>query len=158
MPQRKIKLVPHGVATVPISELASTLSNWRTQTGFPGPKDWVFASSAAPGNWPDAYRVNRYVQGENADADDVQALSGFRRFPAWMWRNADILDFVGWLRTHNDSVEPERRVGFYGLDLHSMHASIEAVLTSFRLAGDWPSKEQGQLRNRRWTSPEISME
>ena len=49
MPQRKIWLVPHGVATIPISELASALSNWRTQTGFPGPKDWVFASPVAAG-------------------------------------------------------------------------------------------------------------
>ena len=80
-------------------------------------------------DWPDAYRVNRYVQGENADADAVEALSGFRRFPAWMWRNADILDFVGWLRTRNDSLDPAKRVGFYGLDLYSLHASIEAVLT-----------------------------
>jgi erythromycin esterase-like protein len=88
-----------------------------------------FTAIAVEADWPDAYRVNRYVHGENADADAVEALSGFRRFPAWMWRNADILDFVGWLRTHNDSLEPERRVGFYGLDLYSMHASIEAVLT-----------------------------
>jgi erythromycin esterase-like protein len=88
-----------------------------------------FTAIAVEADWPDAYRVNRYVQGENADVDAVEALSGFRRFPAWMWRNADILDFVGWLRTHNDSLESARRVGFYGLDLYSMHASIEAVLT-----------------------------
>ncbi len=88
-----------------------------------------FDAIVVEADWPDAYRVNRYVQGENADSDAVEALSGFRRFPAWMWRNADVLDFVGWLRTHNDSLEPERRVGFYGLDLYSMYSSIEAVLT-----------------------------
>ena len=87
-----------------------------------------FTAIAAEADWPDAYRVNRYVQGENADADAAEALSGFRRFPAWMWRNADVLDFVGWLRAHNDSLDPARRVGFYGLDLYSLHASIEAVL------------------------------
>jgi erythromycin esterase-like protein len=80
-------------------------------------------------DWPDAYRVNCYVQGENKDADAVEALSGFRRFPAWMWRNADVLDFVGWLRSHDDSLNPGQRVGFYGLDLYSLHASIEAVLS-----------------------------
>ena len=55
--------------------------------------------------------------------------AGFRRFPTWMWRNADVLDFVGWLRTHNDDAPAGRRkVGFYGLDLYSLHASMEAVL------------------------------
>src|SRR5678816_218452 len=56
-------------------------------------------------------------------------LSDFRRFPQWMWRNADVLDFVGWLRSHNDAQKTdEGKAGFYGLDLYSLHASIEAVL------------------------------
>src|ERR1035437_758207 len=43
-----------------------------------------FSAVAVEADWPDAYRVNRYVQGENTDADAVEALSGFRRFPGWM--------------------------------------------------------------------------
>jgi erythromycin esterase-like protein len=47
-----------------------------------------------------------------------------------MWRNADVLDFVGWLREHNDALpRGAAKAGFYGLDLYSLHASIEAVLT-----------------------------
>jgi erythromycin esterase-like protein/predicted phosphoribosyltransferase len=88
-----------------------------------------FAAVAVEGDWPDAYRVNRYVRGLAEDADAVDALAGFERFPAWMWRNADVLDFVGWLRTHNDAVPAERRAGFYGLDLYSLRASMQAVLT-----------------------------
>ena len=88
-----------------------------------------FTAIAVEADWPDAYRVNRYVQGQNVDADAVEALGGFRRFPAWMWRNADVLDFVGWLRSHNDSLAPGSvKTGFYGLDLYSLHTSIEAVL------------------------------
>jgi len=87
-----------------------------------------FNAIAVEADWPDAYRVNRYVQGDNTDSDATEALSGFKRFPAWMWRNADLLDFVGWLRSHNDSLMPERRIGFYGLDLYSLHASMERVL------------------------------
>ena len=84
---------------------------------------------AIEGDWPDAYRVNRWVRGEGGDADADEALSGFRRFPQWMWRNADVLDFAGWLRAHNERIpDPARRVGFYGLDLYSLHASMEAVL------------------------------
>ena len=87
-----------------------------------------FTSVAVEADWPDAYRVNRYVQGRSVDDDAEEALEGFRRFPQWMWRNADVLDFVGWLRAHNDGLPPERRAGFYGLDLYALHSSIEAVL------------------------------
>ena len=63
-----------------------------------------FSAVAVEADWPDAYRVNRYVRGTSDDADAVEALAGFLRFPQWMWRNADVLDFVGWLRAHNDAV------------------------------------------------------
>jgi erythromycin esterase-like protein len=87
-----------------------------------------FASVAVEGDWPDSYRVNRFVRGASDDADAEEALAGFRRFPTWMWRNADVLDFVGWLREYNDARPPAERAGFYGLDLYSLFSSIEAVL------------------------------
>ncbi|PYQ34478.1 MAG: erythromycin esterase [Acidobacteria bacterium] len=87
-----------------------------------------FTAVAVEADWPDAYRVNRYVRGESNDADAAEALSGFRRFPTRMWRNADVRDFVGWLRAHNGGMPPEKKVGFYGLDLYSLHASMGAVL------------------------------
>jgi erythromycin esterase-like protein len=88
-----------------------------------------FAAVAVEANWPDAYRVNRYVRGASDDPEAVDALAGFKRFPAWMWRNADVLDFVGWLRDYNDDLAPgATKVGFYGLDLYSLQSSIEAVL------------------------------
>ena len=88
-----------------------------------------FAAVAVEADWPDAYRVNRYVQGVSSDSTSVEALSGFKRFPAWMWRNADVLDFVGWLRSYNDSLSRSRqKIGFYGLDLYSLFGSIEAIL------------------------------
>jgi erythromycin esterase-like protein len=88
-----------------------------------------FTVVAVEADWPDAYRVNQYVHAQSADADAVEALAEFKRFPAWMWRNADVLDFIGWLRSYNDSL-PARaaKAGFYGLDLYSLHASFEAVL------------------------------
>ena len=72
--------------------------------------------------------MNRYVRGTSADEEAVDALGDFRRFPAWMWRNADVLDFVGWLRTHNETLPVDQRAGFYGIDLYSLRASTEAVL------------------------------
>ena len=87
-----------------------------------------FTAVAVEADWPDAYRVNRYVRGVGRDEDAVAALKDFGRFPTWMWRNADVLDFIGWLRTYNDAKAETQRVGFYGLDLYSLRASAEAVL------------------------------
>ena len=88
-----------------------------------------FMAVAIEGDWPDADRVNRYIQGRGGDRDAEEALRGFSRFPAWMWRNADVLDFVGWLRTFNEHRHHSaRKVGFYGLDLYSLGASMDAVV------------------------------
>lgn len=92
-----------------------------------------FTAVAVEGDWPDAYRVDRYVRGIGSDPDASVALGGFRRFPQWMWRNADVLDFVGWLREHNDAAPPGApETGFYGLDLYSLHASLDAVMEYLR--------------------------
>ena len=97
-------------------------------------RDKGFHAVAVEADWPDAYRVNRYVRGRSADADAVDALGGFLRFPQWMWRNADVLDFVGWLREYNDGrAGQDKRIGFYGLDLYSLHASMAAVLDYLRI-------------------------
>jgi erythromycin esterase-like protein len=87
-----------------------------------------FNAIAVEADWPDAARVNRFVRGTGDDSDAAEALGGFKRFPQWMWRNADVLDFVGWLRGHNDEQPEAQKAGFYGLDLYSLHSSIEAVL------------------------------
>ncbi|HTX55714.1 MAG TPA: erythromycin esterase family protein [Candidatus Acidoferrales bacterium] len=88
-----------------------------------------FTAVCIEGDWPDAYRVNRFVRGTNDDREAVDSLDGFKRFPTWMWRNTDVLDFVGCMREYNDTCRaPRPKVGFYGLDLYSMYASIEAVL------------------------------
>lgn len=91
-----------------------------------------FTAVAVEADWPDAYHVNRFVRGEIPEAEGeseaVDALSQFRRFPTWMWRNADVLDFVGWLRNYNEHRVAPARTGFYGLDLYSLLSSIEAVL------------------------------
>ena len=87
-----------------------------------------FSAVAIEADWPDAYRVNRYVRGDSADNDAREALGGFERFPTWMWRNTAVVEFVAWLRAHNDTQPAGSRVGFYGLDLYSLRASMEAVL------------------------------
>src|SRR5438552_1425572 len=79
-----------------------------------------FTIVAAEADWPDAYRVNRFVQGTDDDPDADAALADFIRFPNWMWRNHAVLDFVEWLRAHNANLSAGRPLtGFYGLDLYS---------------------------------------
>jgi erythromycin esterase-like protein len=85
-----------------------------------------FTAVAIEGDWPDAAQVDAFVRGRTFDA---AAGPAFARFPTWMWRNQEVAAFVGWLRRWNEqAAAPGREVGFHGLDLYSMGASIEAVL------------------------------
>jgi erythromycin esterase-like protein len=91
--------------------------------------DLGFTVVAVEADWPDAYRVNRYVMGLSRDDDANAALCDFRRFPSWMWRNHDVVRFVEWMRVRNDAQQhPAGKARFYGLDLYSLQASIEAVI------------------------------
>ena len=101
-----------------------------------------FTAVAVEADWPDAYRVNRYVLGQSADTDAQGALGGFERFPSWMWRNTDVVDLVTWLRAFNDATTDRRRkVRFYGLDLYSLRASMEAVVEYLDSVDPWAADE-----------------
>ena len=84
-----------------------------------------FTIVAVEADWPDAASIDRHVRGRPAPG---HAEAPFRRSPGWMWRNTDVVDFVGWLRNWNAVRPRDRQVGFYGLDLYNMSASMEAVL------------------------------
>ena len=93
-------------------------------------EDHHFNMVAIEADWPDTYQANCYVKGLKEFENELDALSGFKRFPTWMWRNHEVVAFLSWLKKFNDiQPSPEQKVGFYGLDLYSLHASIEAVLT-----------------------------
>jgi erythromycin esterase-like protein len=87
-----------------------------------------FNAVAVEADWPDAYRVNRYVRGAGDDRDAVTALDDFSRFPLWMWRNTDIVALTDWLHGYNRRQAAAEQVGFYGLDLYSLYGSIAAVI------------------------------
>lgn len=90
-----------------------------------------FCAIAAEADWPDAYRVNRFIRGRSTDSTVAEALRGFERFPTWMWRNTVMVDFIGWLREHNARAgpDPARQAGFYGLDLYSLYRSMHEVIS-----------------------------
>src|SRR2546423_7694359 len=77
-------------------------------------------------DWPDANRANQWAQGRSEDETPAEALGGFRRFPTWMWRNTAVVEFLSWLRAHNESARRPPAV-FLGMDLYSLYSSMEAV-------------------------------
>ncbi|WP_336961214.1 erythromycin esterase family protein [Sphingobium aquiterrae] len=80
---------------------------------------------AVEADWPDAGRIDDYVryQAPRPRRGDV-----FVRFPTWMWRNIEILEFADWLRGHNAGLPEDRRASFHGLDVYSLSESMHAVL------------------------------
>jgi len=92
-----------------------------------------FSFIAVEGDWPDCYRVNRYVKGYSDAGDSArEVLHAFERWPTWMWANEEIIDLAEWLRFHNSRVSRERQVGFYGLDVYSLWDSLYQVLGYLR--------------------------
>lgn len=91
-------------------------------------KEKDFSAVAVEADFPDAYRVNRYIRGASSDRSADDALSDFERYPLWMWRNREVLQLVEDLREINSGKSEPEKVGFYGIDLYSLHSSMEAVL------------------------------
>ncbi|KTC86631.1 erythromycin esterase family protein [Legionella brunensis] len=87
-----------------------------------------FMAVAIEGDWPDAYTVHRYIQEKSNVSDAEQSLEDFKRFPTWMWRNTTMPPFIEWLRAYNKSLTSSKKIGFYGLDLYSLNASMQAVI------------------------------
>jgi len=80
---------------------------------------------AVEADWPDAAAIHRYAtHQERRDNDEPP----FARFPTWMWRNEEVVEFSDWLRTHNAGVDAAEHAGFYGLDMYNLRGSIAAVL------------------------------
>ena len=80
---------------------------------------------AVEADWPDAARIDRYVRHHTPEPSREQA---FARFPSWMWRNQEVLEFADWLRAENEGRPEAARVEFRGLDIYSLQTSMAAVL------------------------------
>ncbi len=84
---------------------------------------------AVEGDWPDCYRLNRFVKGydrNNKTAFDV--LHSFNRWPTWMWANWEIVALANWLQQHNTGLPANKKAGFYGLDVYSLWESMESIM------------------------------
>src|SRR5205814_1423610 len=86
-----------------------------------------FSFIAVEGDWPDCYRLNRYVKGYTEESS-LDVLRHFDRWPTWMWANWEIAALASWLKQYNTGLSAAKRAGFYGLDVYSLWESMEAVM------------------------------
>lgn len=102
---------------------------WRTAISKRLITEKGFSFIAVEGDWPDCYRINRYVKGyAGAESTAQQVLKGFARWPSWMWANWEVAALMDWMKDHNASLAANKRAGFYGLDVYSLWESMEAIL------------------------------
>jgi len=108
---------------------------WRARISQRLIREKGFSFIAVEGDWPDCYRVNRYVKGgPDAGASAYEVLHAFDRWPTWMWANEEVVALAEWLRRHNDPLPEERKVGFYGLDVYSLWDSMRGVMAYLQQA------------------------
>ncbi len=107
----------------------SEFYTWRAELSRRLIAEHGFSFVAVEGDWPDCYRVNRFVKGyANSGASAAEVLHAFERWPTWMWANREVVDFVTWLREHNANRLADQQAGFYGLDVYSLWQSMEEVV------------------------------
>jgi erythromycin esterase len=88
---------------------------------------------AVEGDWPDCYRLNRFVKGYDIDNKSAfKVLHAFNRWPTWMWANWEIVALADWLQQHNAGLPANKKAGFYGLDVYSLWESMESIMQYLR--------------------------
>ncbi len=80
---------------------------------------------AVEGDWPDIARIDDHVR---HNAPRPKRGDPFLRFPTWMWRNEEVLNFADWLRRHNAALPEAARTSMRGLDVYSLGESMHAVI------------------------------
>lgn len=106
---------------------------WRAAISKRLIKEKGFNFIAVEGDWPDCYKLNRYIKGyadQNKKSGEV--LRDFNRWPTWMWANWEIDALINWLKNYNKDIAANKRIGFYGLDVYSLWESMEALINYLR--------------------------
>jgi len=109
----------------------SEFYQWRSEISKRLIKEKGFSFIAVEGDWPDCYKVNKYVKGISdiyKTAKDL--LHSFNRWPTWMWANTEMVELVEWLKAYNKGIihDEDQKAGFYGLDLYSLWESMEEII------------------------------
>ncbi len=102
---------------------------WRTYITKKLVEEKGFNFIAVEGDWPDCYRLNRYIKGYDIDNKSAfKVLHAFNRWPTWMWANWEIMALAEWLSRHNTGLAANKKTGFYGLDVYSLWESMESIM------------------------------
>lgn len=102
---------------------------WRTYITQKLIEEKDFNFIAVEGDWPDCYRLNRFIKGYDTDNKSVfHVLHAFNRWPTWMWANWETMALAGWLQRHNNNLPADKKTGFYGLDVYSLWESMESIM------------------------------
>lgn len=102
---------------------------WRTKISKMLIEKKGFSFIAVEGDWPDCYRLNRYIKNyPDSGKTAFDVLQSFNRWPTWMWANWEIVALAEWLRDHNDRIKDNSKIGFYGLDVYSLWESFDSVI------------------------------
>lgn len=98
---------------------------WRTAISKKLIQEKGFRFIGVEGDWPDCYKINRFVKGYKDAGDNIyDILKSFDRWPTWMWANWEIAALAEWLKKYNTSLPADKKIGFYGLDVYSLWDSM----------------------------------
>ena len=102
---------------------------WRSHISKRLIEEKGFNFIAVEGDWPDCYKLNRFIKGyDPSQKSALEILQHFRRWPTWMWANWEIVAFADWLQKHNTGLPANKKTGFYGLDVYSLWESMESIM------------------------------
>jgi erythromycin esterase len=106
---------------------------WRTAISKRLIQEKGFSFIAVEGDWPDCYRINRFVKGySDAGSKALDVLKEFKRWPTWMWANWEIAALTEWMHEFNGNRSAQNKVGFYGLDVYSLWESMDVIVRYLR--------------------------
>lgn len=102
---------------------------WRAQISKKLIQEKGFNFIAVEGDWPDCYRLNRFIKGyDSVNQNAFKVLHAFNRWPTWMWANWEIVALAEWLKQYNAGLPANKKAGFYGLDVYSLWESMESIM------------------------------
>ena len=102
---------------------------WRTAISKKLIEENGFNFIAVEGDWPDCYKINRYIKGyKKADISIESILKKMDRWPTWMWANWEVSALIEWMKEYNSDLSADQMAGFYGLDVYSLWSSMNEML------------------------------
>ena len=103
---------------------------WRAHISKKLIEEKGFNCIAVEGDWPDAFRLNRFIKGyDTGFSNAIEVLKEFSRWPTWMWANWEMVAFANWMKAFNSNKPKNQKVGFYGLDVYSLWESMQSIMS-----------------------------